>query len=75
MTDYMVKSGDSLSIIAARELGDALRWPSIYLANKTAIDAAYAKALPTLRRYNQSRHRIHHPSDFIRLGQTLRLPA
>jgi len=34
---YVVKAGDSLSVIALRELGDAMRWPEIYELNKAVI--------------------------------------
>ncbi len=34
---YTVKSGDSLSRIAKRELGDASRWPEIFEANRGTI--------------------------------------
>ncbi len=35
---YTVVSGDSLSKIAQRELGDASKWKSIYEANRDKID-------------------------------------
>ena len=35
---YTVKSGDSLSKIAKRELGDATKWRAIYEANRDKID-------------------------------------
>lgn len=35
---YTVKSGDSLSAIAAREYGDAGAWRRIYEANRDKID-------------------------------------
>lgn len=34
---YVVKSGDSLSEIAQREMGDGDRWKELYEANKAAI--------------------------------------
>jgi len=34
---YVVKSGDSLSEIAQREMGDGDRWKELYEANKEAI--------------------------------------
>lgn len=34
---YVVKSGDSLSEIAQREMGDGDRWKELYEANKGAI--------------------------------------
>lgn len=34
---YVVKSGDSLSEIAQREMGDGDRWKELYEANKDAI--------------------------------------
>lgn len=34
---YTVKSGDSLSEIAQREMGDGDRWKELYEANKDAI--------------------------------------
>jgi Ca2+-transporting ATPase len=34
---YVVKSGDSLSKIAGKLLGDVKRWPEIYEANKDKI--------------------------------------
>ena len=34
---YTVKSGDSLSEIAQREMGDGDRWNELYEANKAAI--------------------------------------
>ena len=34
---YVVKSGDSLSEIAQREMGDGDRWNELYEANKAAI--------------------------------------
>ena len=35
---YVVKSGDSLSKIAGELLGDVMRWPEIYEANKDQIE-------------------------------------
>lgn len=35
---YTIQSGDSLSKIAKREYGDAMRWREIYEANKGVID-------------------------------------
>ena len=72
---YTVKGGDTLSGIAARELGNGMRWPAIYAANRTVIDAGYAVAKSVLRRFDPRRREIHHPSDFIRPGQVLVLPA
>ena len=74
MSEYIVKRGDSLSVIAERELGNAYRWPDIYAANKATMDAEFARAYPTLRRYNRSAHHIHQAADFVRPGQVLRLP-
>ena len=34
---YVVKSGDNLSEIAQREMGDGDRWKELYEANKAAI--------------------------------------
>lgn len=34
---YQVKAGDSLSAIAARELGDESLWPSLYVDNQVTI--------------------------------------
>src|SRR4051812_25084218 len=34
---YTVKSGDSLSLIAQRELGDASRWPEIHELNEDEV--------------------------------------
>lgn len=36
-TEYTVQSGDSLSKIAQRHLGDANRWPEIHQANRAVI--------------------------------------
>jgi len=36
---YVVKPGDSLSVIAQRELGAGRRWPEIYELNKEVIGA------------------------------------
>jgi nucleoid-associated protein YgaU len=72
---YTVKGGDTLSGIAARELGDGLRWTAIYSTNKPVIDAGYAVAKSALRRFDPRRHEIHHPADFIRPGLVLELPA
>ncbi|HUO86768.1 MAG TPA: LysM peptidoglycan-binding domain-containing protein, partial [Thermoanaerobaculia bacterium] len=36
-TESTVQSGDSLSKIAQRHLGDANRWPEIYQANRAVI--------------------------------------
>lgn len=35
--NYTVKSGDTLSLLAARFLGSAHRWPEIYELNKSKI--------------------------------------
>jgi nucleoid-associated protein YgaU len=37
---YTVQGGDSLSLIALRELGDASRWPQVYADNQNVIEAA-----------------------------------
>ena len=36
-TEYVVRSGDSLSIIAERELGAGGRWTEIYEMNRSTI--------------------------------------
>lgn len=36
-TTYVVRSGDSLSSIAQRKLGDANRWPEIFASNRTIL--------------------------------------
>lgn len=72
---YTVKGGDSLSLIAQREMGNALLWPSIYAANKQAMDAEFERARPTLRRYARAAHAIHHPYDYVVPGQVLCIPA
>ena len=70
--DHKVKGGETLSVIALRELGDALRWREIYDLNKTEMDAAFERAKPTLRRTGAAS--ITHPSDYLTAGQVLRLP-
>jgi nucleoid-associated protein YgaU len=37
VTEYVVHLGDSLSLIAKRELGEMERWPELYELNRTAI--------------------------------------
>ena len=36
---YEVRPGDTLSLIAARELGDRERWPELYRANRDRLHA------------------------------------
>jgi nucleoid-associated protein YgaU len=36
-TEYTVRRGDSLSLIARAKYGDAMRWPTIYEANRDQI--------------------------------------
>lgn len=72
MREYEVKDGDTLMKIAQAELGSGLQWPLLYEINKTAMDKAYQRALPELRRI-KAKH-IGHPSDYLRHGQVLQLP-
>lgn len=74
MSEYTVRGGDSLSAIAQRELGNALRWPAIYESNKALLDAEFARAAPTLKRYGTAGHDILHPWDLVQPGQKLVLP-
>lgn len=71
--DYAVKGGDTLSAIAQKALGDANRWPEIYAANRDAMDHAFERARPTLRKIGSAA--IRHPSDYLVAGQILNLPA
>ncbi|WP_406834863.1 LysM peptidoglycan-binding domain-containing protein [Streptomyces sp. AHU1] len=57
---YTVRAGDSLSAIAARELGDAARWPALYTASR---DRPQPHGLP----------RITNP-DLIHPGQRVQMP-
>lgn len=74
MKQYQVQGGDTLSLIAQRELGDALKWPAIYETNKRAMDMAYARARPTLDRIFAHRHGIKSASDLVTAGQVLIIP-
>ena len=74
MKEYKVRGGDTLSAIAQRELGNAVRWPEIYGANKSQMDDAFARARPALERTKRSGHHIKHPADLLTAGQVLRIP-
>jgi nucleoid-associated protein YgaU len=69
---YQVQPGDTLAKIAQRELGDAMRWLEIYQANKAAMDRAYERAKPELRRIKATA--IRHPSDYLSPQQQIIIP-
>lgn len=73
MTEYTVKTGDTLCSIAQRELGDALLWPKIYEANQAEMDAAWLRWRGYFKRLGSKS--VTHPADYIRFGQKLRLPT
>lgn len=73
MSTYQVQTGDTLSAIAQRELGDPALWPVIYEANRPAMDAAWAAQRDYFRRFGSKA--ISEPWDYLRVGQTLVMPS
>lgn len=70
--NYTVRAGDTLSLIAQHELGDAAQWPQIYAANKRQMDTAWARVGDAFRQLGVSH--IQHAWDYLIPGQSLRLP-
>lgn len=76
MTIYTVQDGDTLGDLAVMCFGKASRWPELYKLNRETIHAEIKRrgGDPSARRQPWEMGRESDPSDWIFIGQTLRLP-
>lgn len=74
MREYVVIAGDTLSHIAQRELGDALKWKVVYKANEARIKAEQRKRGARVGSWRANKP-MTPPWDWIFPGQTLIIPG
>lgn len=73
MSEYTVRTGDTLYGIAGKLLGNPLRWPEIYAANRREMDEVWLKVRSYYQRIGS--RTVTTPADHLSAGQVLRIPT